>query len=34
MKINLQAMKEANEIQNTLGMLVDMDFSEMEAHKK
>jgi hypothetical protein len=34
MKLDLQAMKEANEMHNTFGMLVDMDFSEMGAQKK
>lgn len=34
MKINLQAMKEASEIHNTIGILVDVDFLEMKAQKK
>lgn len=34
MKTNLQAMKEANEIRNTLGMLVDMDILEMKAQNR
>lgn len=34
MKINFPAMKEANEIHNTLGMIVDMDILEMKAQKK